>query len=95
MCSRSEGFPLALIEAAGYGVPSILSDISIFKSIMTEREVLFYKLDNIDSLVSAIHVATRNREKFANRIYDYYIKNLTVNSMTDKYLELYIHSLNS
>lgn len=95
MCSRSEGFPLALIEAAGYGVPSILSDIPILKSIITEREVLFYELDNIDSLVSAIHSATRNKEDLRVRIFDYYMKNLTINSMTDKYLELYNCSLNS
>ncbi|WP_455962978.1 glycosyltransferase, partial [Bacteroides bouchesdurhonensis] len=39
MCTRSEGFPLALVEAAAYGKPTVLSNISILKSLISDNEV--------------------------------------------------------
>ncbi|WP_162426913.1 glycosyltransferase family 4 protein [Pontibacter pudoricolor] len=41
MPSRSEGFPLALIEAAAFGLPTICSDLPAFKEIFSERDVAF------------------------------------------------------
>ncbi|MDJ0715929.1 MAG: glycosyltransferase family 4 protein [Prochloraceae cyanobacterium] len=48
--SRSEGFGLALIEAASLEIPIICSDIPTFREIFAEDEVTFFQLDNIHDL---------------------------------------------
>lgn len=48
--SRSEGFGLALIEAAFLKIPIICSDIPTFREIFEEDEVTFFQLDNIHDL---------------------------------------------
>lgn len=89
MCSRSEGFPLALIEAAAYAKPIVLSDISILKSIVSVKEVAFYRLDDIASLAFEIRQMYAKRKEYSKHIHDYYLENLTVNKMVNKYVKLY------
>ena len=89
MCSRSEGFPLALIEAAGYGKPTVLSDIPILKSIISSNEVVFYSLGNITSLAESIQKVYRERVKYSRAIYLYYSRNLKADVMASRYLDLY------
>lgn len=89
MCSYSEGYPLALVEAAAYGKPTVLSDIKILKSIISDKEVKFYKLNNIDDLVQAVRIVDENKEYYSSNIYNYYKNNLTAGKMTQKYIKLY------
>lgn len=89
MCSRSEGFPLALIEAAGYAKPTVLSDIPILKSIVTSNEVAFYFLNNIDSLAAQLTHVNENRRTYSQAIYRWYRQNLTAATMIEKYIDLY------
>lgn len=87
MCTRSEGFPLALIEAASQGLPTVLSDIPILKSIIDDKKVTFYKLDDIKSLVNAIKEATSNKK--GDVLKEYYLNNLTAQAMAKRYLSMY------
>lgn len=87
--SRSEGFPLAFIEAAAWGTPTILSDIKILKAVASPKEVNFYELDNIDSLCENIINSYDNRDDFSLSIKKYYRENLTASIMTQKYLALF------
>lgn len=54
MSSRSEGFPLSLLEAAIYKKNIICSNIPIFKEIFNDNDVTFFEIENVDSLVDAI-----------------------------------------
>lgn len=88
--SRSEGFPLALIEAAAYKLPVILSDIPIFKAITSFNQVGFFKLDNINDLVKTINSTYINKTYYSEQIYLYYKNSLTLDKMVERYEELYI-----
>lgn len=91
MTSRSEGFPLALIEAAAHGLPCVLSDIPVFKAIVPEQPhmVVFYPLDDTQQLARSIEQADQDRDRLADAILSYYQQNLTIARMTDRYLNLY------
>lgn len=58
--SRSEGFPLALLEAAMAKKKIICSSLPIFKEVFEDDEVSFFELDNINSLEAAIINADNN-----------------------------------
>lgn len=90
MCSFSEGFPLALIESAAHGCPAVLSDIPIFKSIVSQDSgVQFYQQKNIEDLSDKIIEIYNNREEKSKQIREFYNMNLTPEIMADKYMTLY------
>lgn len=89
MCSRSEGFPLSLIEAASYGIPTVLSDIPIFKSIVKDEIVCFCKLDSPESFAEQVKIIEQNPLKFGSLLKEYYQAYLTSNVMAENYLNLY------
>ena len=86
MCTRSEGFPLALIEAASQGLPTILSDISILKAIVSPYIVDFYHLDNMNSLITTIKNSDSNK---GVKLKDFYNSYLTARCMAESYIKLY------
>lgn len=53
MPSRSEGFPLALLEAVASGVPVVASDIAVFREILGDSPFL-YKAGDLEALVSRL-----------------------------------------
>lgn len=89
MCTRSEGFPLALIEAAAYGTPTVLSSIPILKDVIEYPNVVFYELDNIQSLVSSINQVLTNKDEFSRNIQHYYLNNLKRSIMVNRYIDEY------
>lgn len=89
LTTRSEGFPLAYIEAAAYEKPVVLSDIPILRAIADENVSLFYELDNIENLGDKILEAYSNKEILSKNIASYYDANLTAEKMAQKYIELY------
>lgn len=89
MCSHSEGFPLALIEAAAYSKPTVLSDIPILKSVISSSDVVFYELDNIKSLAEKIFEISEKLPYYAQKIHNYYLTHLTRDIMINNYEQLY------
>lgn len=89
MCSYSEGYPLALIEAAAYGLPTVLSDIGILKAIVNDDVVNFYHLDDIDDLMDKIIKAYDNRIALGSNLNKLYARSLTGAAMADNYLQTY------
>lgn len=95
MCSRTEGFPLALIEAAAYGRPTLCSNIPIFTSIIDDQKVCFFYLDDIDSLINAVNDLELNGERYSLNINRYYNCFLTAKVMAENYFTLYRKIINS
>lgn len=60
MPSRSEGFPLSLLEAASFAKNVVCSNIPIFKEVFTTDEVAEFVLDDKTSLINAIKTSTYN-----------------------------------
>lgn len=58
--SRSEGFPLALLEAAAFSIPTVASNIPVIKEAFSPDEVSFFDLKNPSSIIEAIVNATSN-----------------------------------
>ena len=52
--SRSEGFPLSLLEAACFGKKVVCSDIPVFKETFSDKEVSMFKLPDVNDLTRAI-----------------------------------------
>lgn len=86
--SRSEGFPLALLEAAVFATPSVCSDSPLNRELWNEREISFFKLENVPSLQKAIVRATGNRgmgEAMRRR----YEKEYSPDNFYRRHLEIY------
>ena len=64
--SRSEGFGLALVEAALLGIPIICSDIPTFREMFDENQVLFFELDNIEELNNRVLNLEKLKYKLMN-----------------------------
>lgn len=86
--SRSEGFPLSLIEAAIMHKKVVASNIPIFKEIFSEKEVSFFDLENMDSLRDAIIDATQN-ESMAENIYGRFENDYSPEIFYQNYLSIY------
>lgn len=89
MPSRTEGFGLALLEAAAAEKAIVCSDIAIFKELFTTDEVSFFRLDDIQSLSQAIERALGQKDKLGHAAYKKYAKNYTAEIMAKNYLTLY------
>lgn len=88
MPSRSEGFPLAMLEAADVGVPVVCSDLVVFREIFAPEEVAFFKLEDISSLAEAIKSATGNRI-MAERMHRKYLDYYSPEKFYERYITIY------
>lgn len=93
MPSYSEGFGLSLIEAALLERTIVCSNIPIFRELFNEDEVLFFELNNIDSLIQAITIALGDAKSFAIKSHGKALQSFTMRSMIDTYLDLYLKIL--
>jgi len=91
MTSFSEGFPLVLIEAAQYKKSTVCSNLPIFKEFFSSEEVVFFELNNIESLVTAIKSAYSKRENLSRNIYSKYIESYSADIMGNNYLKRFEH----
>lgn len=87
MPSRSEGFPLALLEAVAMRRNVVCSDIPVLKEIFTDEEVTFFELENVPSLVRAIKTAL-GCDKSA-RAYARYVRDYSPERFAENYLRVY------
>lgn len=94
MPSRSEGVPLALIEAASYKKPIVCSNIDVLVEMFDPDEVCFFSLDNIQSLDFAIREASSEKGiEYSGKAYLKYTKMYTSEIMANKYLDIYTKML--
>ena len=89
MPSRSEGLPLALLEAAGNGLPVLCSDIEVFKEIFSSDEVSFFELENEKDLVRALRFSVENKAALSSNVQQKYKNNFTDKVMATRYLDFF------
>jgi glycosyltransferase involved in cell wall biosynthesis len=89
MSSYSEGLPLALLEAAGNGIPALCSDIELHRELFSNDEVAFFTLDNKRSFQDAALRVSADTAGFSRRIKEKFINQYTQESMAQHYLEIY------
>ena len=63
MTSRSEGFSLALVEAAMYGKRIVCADIPGMREKFSEEEVTYFDVDSPQELAEAVLTANEHPEK--------------------------------
>jgi glycosyltransferase involved in cell wall biosynthesis len=89
MPSITEGFGLALIEAALAKKSCVCSDIEVFRELFTENEVTFCNPKDCKSMKSAIEEAYLKKEEKGINAYERTKNNYTVEIMGQRYLDLY------
>ena len=94
MPNRSEGFGLAIAEAALTKIPVVCSDIDVFKEIFDETEATFFKLENIQSLSDSINLAFKLGQAKTEKAYNKIMTHFSAQVMADNYLRLYKRMLN-
>jgi glycosyltransferase involved in cell wall biosynthesis len=87
--SRSEGFPLSLIEAVQLQVPVITSSIPIFKELFPAKAVARFELDNPESLLAAINQTLLNPQERSALALRHFQENYHPKKVYQKHLELY------
>lgn len=95
MPSRSEGLPIALIEAVSFKTSCITSDIPTFKELFTEEEVVMFKLDNVEDFCKQI-LKFKQADFTESRVEKAYLKYIDKYSdevMAMNYYTLYLNLL--
>lgn len=91
MCSRSEGFGLALVEAAMGGCPVVCSEIEVFREIFDDSEASYFTLDDIESLDKAVNIALSEQGKIKQEKAIEKVKSsFTSKAMAQNYIHVYI-----
>lgn len=94
MPSRSEGFGLAVAEAALTRTSIICSDIDVFKEIFDESQVVFFELENVSSLSRAVDLALNASCDKIESAYCRIQSNFTGEIMAANYFKLYTNICN-
>ncbi|MBD3789203.1 MAG: glycosyltransferase family 4 protein [Campylobacterales bacterium] len=87
--SRSEGFSLALQEIARQKKPVVCSNIPIFQELFSKEEVIYFELENINDLCSAIEAINEKKDSYGEKIFQKFNNTYTSAVMADHYLMLY------
>jgi L-malate glycosyltransferase len=89
--SRTEGFPLALLEAVSNKIPVIVSDLRVFDEIFTDNEITKFELDNKLSLQQAFDKLNNYdyRNSVVDSAFQKYINQYTASAMAVRYLSVY------
>lgn len=87
--SRSEGFPLVLLEAAAAKKAVVCSKLPIFQELLTENEVAFFEIENLDALQAAILHATAHKTELGQRLHERYLSTFSPEHFYHRHIEIY------
>ena len=87
--SHSEGFPLAMLEAAAYGKPIIASNLNVFKEIFTDDEISMFDLNDEKSVPNAIERTFLEKEKLSRNAKLKYENVYSPDHFVSRYLAIY------
>ena len=86
--SRSEGFPLALLEAACVGRKTVCSNLPILKETFNDNELIMFRLPDEKDLASAI-LKTESRDDLEENIKKKFNSHYTPELFYQNHLKLY------
>jgi hypothetical protein len=89
LSSYQEGFGLSGLEAAQYKVPILCSDIPVFKEIYPLDSVIFFTLNNAETIINGLRILKNNHYYYSKKIFNLYLNNYTTTIMCNNYLEFY------
>lgn len=89
MPSRSEGLPLALLEAVSARIPAFCSNIPQFREVFSENEVAYFDLDDTDGLIKAINRIDNTGPHLASQAHKRFEATYTQEVMVKNYLEYF------
>ncbi|GAA3535815.1 glycosyltransferase family 4 protein [Zobellella aerophila] len=91
LCSYSEGFGLAMLEALSVRLPLVCSHLLIYDEYFSNENVAFFTPDKTDELVSAINLVTNNMvfyQASASKLFDKFFDSKI---MAHKHVEHYLN----
>jgi glycosyltransferase involved in cell wall biosynthesis len=89
MCSYSEGFGLAMLEALSQGIPLVCSDLPIYNDFFNNKNVRLFKPGDENGFSSAILDSYNNKDilnKESLKLYDTYF---SLDVMAQRHIRLY------
>lgn len=89
MPSYSEGFPLAMLEAASMGKAIVCSDIPVFNEIFTNDKVVKFELDNTQSLAFAVERAVTERVSLEHNVIERYNNSYSPERFYQRHISIY------
>lgn len=89
MPSYSEGFPLAMLEAASMGKAAVCSDIPVFREIFSEDEIVMFDLDNCHSLQNALLYAFDKRTELGANMHRKFMCTYSPECFYNRHIEIY------
>lgn len=87
--SRSEGFPLGLLEAAAIGKASVSSDIEVFKETFSEQEVPRFSIENQEQIIKAITSALSDTENLSKAILNRFEQSYSPEVFYNQHISVY------
>jgi glycosyltransferase involved in cell wall biosynthesis len=89
MSSRSEGFGLCVLEAASQKIPVVCNDLSVFRELFSEDEVVRFNLDDLKSIATGVNKAISKKNVLSELIYKKYTQAFSAEIMAENYLSVY------
>jgi glycosyltransferase involved in cell wall biosynthesis len=89
MPSRSEGLPLALLEAAASGLSIVCSRLPVFAEVFNDSQASFFELDDTTALVAAVQRARNDRAVLGSAAQSRFEAMYSLDAMVERYLSLY------
>lgn len=91
--SKSEGLPMAVIEALACGLPALLSDIGPHKEVVSMNDQVgeIFKLGDSNSFISAINsILSKDRDVMSKAAIDLIASKLSAQTMSKSYQGIYL-----
>lgn len=86
--SHSEGFPLAMLEAASYGKAIVSSDIPVFKEIFSE-EIVICKENDVESFVLGIKKVIQEKDALGMKAKEKFEQCYSPEAFYDNHIAIY------
>lgn len=89
LCSYSEGFGLAMLEALSAKIPLVCSNLDIYNEYFFQEDVGLFEVDNIDSLILQIDRINKDDSHFSESSYRLFKKHFDVDKMAYEHVCFY------
>ena len=88
MPSRSEGFPLVLLEAAAYGTKVVASSLPVVKECFTDDEVITFDMPEAQALADTI-IKANEKKDLGKRLKQRFEMDYAPTAFFNRYIDIY------